>query len=113
MFESEENFLNRRRERQFLRQNSLRSEIIIVIIISVLIFIIINIADNIIIIIIIIIYLCLCYYYYQRNCILENIRQEIYAKIGVSLKNGVNFAFVLTPKSAVKIQPAKKTYILH
>ena len=56
---------------------------------------------------------------HQRNCILENIRQEIYAKIGVrvtvyrqlwipvflfsrSLKIGVNFAFVLTPKSAVK-----------
>ena len=56
----------------------------------------------------------------QRNCTLENIRQEIYGKIWSQgycvqttldipvllfsrcLKIGVNFAFVLTPKSAVK-----------
>ena len=54
----------------------------------------------------------------QRNCILEIIRQEIYAKIVVrftvyrdisechfcshSLKIGVNLAFVLTPNTAVK-----------
>ena len=59
--------------------------------------------------------------YDQRNCLLENIRQEIRAKIGVRVtirvyrqlwipvllfpnrwQIGVNFAFVLTPKSAVK-----------
>ena len=40
--------------------------------------------------------------YIQRNCILEKMRQEIYAKIGVRWFIGVNFAFVLIPKSAVK-----------
>ena len=50
----------------------------------------------------------------QRNCKLENIRQEIYAKIWVvrvtvCIKTALNtsslgayFAIVLTPKSAVK-----------
>ena len=55
----------------------------------------------------------------QRNCLLENIHQEIYTKLGVretvnrqlwiqvllwqcSWQLCVNFAFVLTPKSAVK-----------
>ena len=44
--------------------------------------------------------------YSQRNCILENIRQE-------REQLGVNFAFVLTPKSAVKSsRETRRTYIL-
>ena len=65
---------------------------------------------------------------YQRNCVLENIRQEIYAKIGVMVsvykqlwipvwlfsrrwQSGVDFAFVWTPKSAVKSIRKTTTYI--
>lgn len=64
----------------------------------------------------------------KRKFILENIRQGIYAKIGVmvtlfkqlwipdllfsrSLKIGVIFAFVVSPKSAVKLKIWPPLYV--
>ena len=66
----------------------------------------------------------------QRNCLLENVRQEINAKIGVKAtvlrqlsipvllfsrrwKIVVNFAFLMAPKSAVKSSRRNRTIILY